>query len=37
MEDREVEINQSDKKREKRLKGKKWAEFQGTVGVQKKM
>ena len=37
MEDGEIEIIQSDKKREKRLKGKKWAESQGTVGVQKKM
>ena len=34
MEDREVEINQSEKEREKRLKGKKWAEYQGTEGVQ---
>ena len=37
MEDREVEINQSEKEREKRLKGKKWAEYQGTEGVQQKI
>ena len=33
LEDRAVEINQSEKQGEKRLKGKKWTESQGTVGV----
>lgn len=36
MEDREVEINPSEKEREKRLKGKKWTEYQRTAGVQQK-
>ena len=37
MEDREVEIKPSEKEREKRLKGKKWTEYQRTAGVQQKI